>query len=437
MKSSLLNLHLILALGLGCCADLTLAQSATTPAAAASAPAPSRHAPTFPATDSQITEQVQTLLQDARQAQLLSALPLDDVRHAQALQALKLIKARQQSQSRRLLAVLTGSAHASQIEPMRTFLKQAAAQPDSDVDLLALRPVLNELRLQYAWPGDLNEQLQALFDRMRPLADTKSPDVQSAQTRHLAKLQQSTPVDEVLRQWLPVSNTNSEEEHLASLAREQEWRGLELPPHTVLLTFDDGPHPVHTPQILQTLAQHQLKAVFFQVGHNLGERVDGKAVASRNETLEAQIVAGGHAIGNHSYSHPLLSKLDDASIKEEIDLTQDLLDQVVPPGPARTGMFRAPYGGVNEAVLAETEERHLRLVLWNVDSLDWADPSPASIVQRVMTELDRAGRGIVLMHDIHAQSAEALPLLIKELKARGYHFAHWNGQALEVTDTAL
>ena len=89
-------------------------------------------------------------------------------------------------------------------------------------------------------------------------------------------------------------------------------------------------------------------------------------------------------------------------------------------------------------MLTEIAERGLRSVLWNIDSRDWADPIPQSIAQRVIDEADREGRGIILFHDIHGRSVQALPIAIEGLRKRGFRFAHWDKDSgtLEV-DAAL
>jgi peptidoglycan/xylan/chitin deacetylase (PgdA/CDA1 family) len=117
-------------------------------------------------------------------------------------------------------------------------------------------------------------------------------------------------------------------------------------------------------------------------------------------------------------------------VKREVEYTPRLLDALTPPGPARTGTMRPPFGARNDRVLAEFDTHRLRSVMWNVDSLDWADPIPESIAQRVLREVEREGGGIILMHDIHARTADALPRIIKLLKQRGYAFLRWDGARL-------
>lgn len=393
-----------------------------------------------------LLEHVSMLLQEGQKSLVLSSLPSADPRYAQAQLALKRIRARMNRESQRLILELSSAAHASQAEPLRVFFDTALAVPEENTELLALGPLATEMRLQFALHGVLNEQMQSLFARLRALSDATNQGLQEQQALHLASLLKQTDLETLLKaeldeQLAPDSASNKLTEHeQARLARDHQWRALELPPKTVLLSFDDGPHPVHTPRILATLAEHKIKSLFFQLGHKLAEPKavkDGQEIPSalgRNQALLMQMVEAGHAIGNHSYSHPLMPKLSLSKINEEIASTQELLELAVPAGPARSGMFRAPYGALNEEVMAAIEQHHLRLVLWNVDSMDWADPSAESIVRRVVKELDHAGRGIVLMHDIHEVTAEALPLLIQSLKERGYRFAHWNGQALAVPE---
>lgn len=235
---------------------------------------------------------------------------------------------------------------------------------------------------------------------------------------------------ELDRQITPGPVVNEDDSQAAAKARVLEWNGEELPPRTVLLTFDDGPHPVHTPLILDILKLKGIKAIFFQVGRNLGDVRDGEITSLRNEAIEARIVAEGHAIGNHSFTHPSMPKLNGLQIKQEISETQALLDRHVPTGKARTGTFRPPFGARDDKVLASIEQHRLRSVIWNIDSEDWADPLPRSIAHRVISEAEKYGRGIVLMHDIHARTVEALPIVIQELQARGFRFGYWDGSRL-------
>ena len=297
--------------------------------------------------------------------------------------------------------------------------------PDERRDAQARMDRLAELRKV------LGANFEATFDRtpLRPgTANT------TRWTAYLNGIIRGTTARQILEELdhdlVIATEPASEITEAAERARVLEWNGEELPDRTVLLTFDDGPHPVHTPAILDVLKAHGVHAVFYQVGRNLGEVWRGVAVPRQNQTIVARLVLEGHAIGNHSYSHPLLPRLDERSIEREITDTQMLIDAMVPGNLARTGGFRPPYGARNDKVMAQIDVHHLRSVVWNIDSEDWADPLPASIAHRVVQETEAAGRGIILMHDIHARTVEALPMVIRELRKRGFQFARWDGRRL-------
>lgn len=182
------------------------------------------------------------------------------------------------------------------------------------------------------------------------------------------------------------------------------------------------------------LDHYGVKAIFFQVGQNLGVRREGRAVVSRNIAVVAAILRAGHAIANHTYTHPFLSRLDLVQVADEIDTTQDLLAAAAPER-GRAPLFRPPYGARNSLVLGEVADRGLRSVLWNIDSRDWADPIPRSIAQRVIGETEREGRGVILFHDIHGRTVQALSIVIAELVKRGFRFAYWDGTRLAVDAT--
>src|SRR6185312_8082329 len=191
---------------------------------------------------------------------------------------------------------------------------------------------------------------------------------------------------------------------------EKEIFGLRLPPKTVVLTFDDGPHRVYSEEIAAILQQYGVPAVFFEVGRNLGT-VDAGGVTHLGPQAETsrRLLKEGFVLANHSYSHSQLSKLTGEPLRAEIVRTEGL--QIL-------------------------NELRLRSVLWNIDSLDWADPVPSSIADRVLRLVDQQGRGIILFHDIHERAVKALPLILDRLLADDYRFATWDGQAFEVTKAA-
>lgn len=206
--------------------------------------------------------------------------------------------------------------------------------------------------------------------------------------------------------------------------------GVSLPPKTLVLTFDDGPHGTYTKEIAAILKQYNAPAIFFEVGSNLGTiDATGKLKLSPRAEVSRQLLDAGYVIANHSLTHAQLSKKSGEALKNEILNTDELLKAV---DPRRSQLFRFPYGARNAEGLGLLDTAHLRSMMWNIDSLDWADPVPASIAERVLAEVDKAGRGIILFHDIHERTVKALPGILERLTAAGYQFAGWDGNGFVV-----
>lgn len=337
---------------------------------------------------------------------------------------------------------------------MDDFLAACANPVWKDADLFSVRGILTELAKKARLTAPQARQVRILLKELAVAHNKYGLELNDALSQphitkaarpawaaYIAKIEQQYPAASVLDELKSAIPTpeqqvtpSSKADETVALARENEWQGLQLEKGTVLLTFDDGPHPVYTREILAILERYRLKAIFFQLGQNLGTVTDGHAELTKNEDIEKDILGAGHAIGNHSFTHPFLPKLDQAAVEQEIDKTQALLNLVITDDTRRTHMFRAPYGARNAMILGEVGERGLRSVLWNIDSLDWSDPVPESIVHRILLELDHAGRGIILMHDIHPKTVLALPMLLDELIKRGYHFVQWDGGKLVATN---
>jgi peptidoglycan/xylan/chitin deacetylase (PgdA/CDA1 family)/TolA-binding protein len=273
-------------------------------------------------------------------------------------------------------------------------------------------------------------QIESLYDKEigKAFADIQTRGMgvrREAWDSYLAFVRQKYQRDQILRQYsgdLPDSETRGG--GVRSKNTSQMFGG-ELPPKTLLLTFDDGPHPRYTDQILKILKDNAIQGVFFEVGRNVGTiGPDGKINLAPTAAVSYRILAQGSAIGNHSYSHPVLPKLDEAGYTNEIDSTNELLKYVLKSDPA---LFRPPYGASNEGILTLAQTDHLKTMIWNIDSMDWADPVASSIAQRVMEGVNKYGHGIILFHDIHSRAIQVLPDLISTLRAQGYHFASWNG----------
>jgi len=201
--------------------------------------------------------------------------------------------------------------------------------------------------------------------------------------------------------------------------------GTGLPARTVVLTFDDGPHARYTDEILEILKRYDAPAIFFHLGRNLGT-VDaaGKPVPGAQMAVARRVLAAGHQIANHSYSHSVMARLATSAVHDEAAHTESLLDAA---GRTPGLLFRFPYGARNEGALSAVEALKLRSMMWSVDSMDWADPVPKSIAERVLAETTKAQRGIILFHDIQGRTVQALPLVLDQLVADGWRFATWQG----------
>jgi peptidoglycan/xylan/chitin deacetylase (PgdA/CDA1 family)/uncharacterized caspase-like protein len=203
----------------------------------------------------------------------------------------------------------------------------------------------------------------------------------------------------------------------------REMFGNDFPAKSVALTFDDGPHPKYTEQILALLRKYGLRACFFEVGANLGTVDGGEVKLSKNAEIARKVLEAGHTIANHTYSHPVLPKLSEVARDSEIDRTSLLLEKVSGNKPE---LFRPPYGARNNGILDRITGEGLHSVMWNIDSEDWADPIPESIAMRVLHELAQKQKGIILFHDIHKQGVLALSPVIEELQRQDYTFLSYS-----------
>jgi uncharacterized caspase-like protein/peptidoglycan/xylan/chitin deacetylase (PgdA/CDA1 family) len=215
---------------------------------------------------------------------------------------------------------------------------------------------------------------------------------------------------------------------------EDEIFGKALPKKTIVLTFDDGPHRRYSEEIAAILKQYNAPAVFFSVGRNIGSLdANGAAHLGAGAEVSRKLMADGYVLANHSLTHAQLSRQSGDGLKAEILGTDTLLRAV---NPQRSSLFRFPYGARNKEGMHMLADAHLKSVMWNIDSLDWADPVPSSIAERVLRSVDKEGRGIILFHDIHERTVKALPLVLEKLAAEGYQFAGWDGSTFKVSGSA-
>ena len=176
----------------------------------------------------------------------------------------------------------------------------------------------------------------------------------------------------------------------------------------IAMTFDDGPSAVLTPKLLDILAAHHIKATFF---------VLGEMVAEHPEIL-ARAVREGHEIASHSWSHPNLGKMSQEGVRSQLQRTDDEIKGATGTRPT---LFRPPYGSITERQKRWIhDEFGYAIILWDVDPLDWKRPGPAVVRNRILKET-RPG-SIVLSHDIHPGTIEAMPSTFDELAAKGFKF---------------
>jgi len=185
---------------------------------------------------------------------------------------------------------------------------------------------------------------------------------------------------------------------------------LPLADHEVVLTFDDGPWPGNTPAVLKALADECTKAVFFAVGKH----------ATYHPEILRQVAAAGHTVGTHTWSHMNLNskKLNEQQVKDELEKGFSAVKQALGATPAP--FFRFPQLQHNPAGMAYLGTRNVAMFSCDLDSFDFRADNADKIVNTVMTKVDKIGKGIILMHDFQKLTAEALPTLLRRLKAGGY-----------------
>lgn len=178
---------------------------------------------------------------------------------------------------------------------------------------------------------------------------------------------------------------------------------------SMVLTFDDGPDPRYTPDILSTLRDYDVRAMFFVCGE----------MAVDNKDLLREMADDGHTVGNHTWSHPLLTKLSRSAIHSEMERTCEVIDDAYGEPPT---WFRAPYGAWNRAAFQLGADLGMEPLAWTVDTLDWTSPGTRTIVGRVE---DGAAPGVVVLsHDAggdRSQSVRALRDYLPQLLDSGYH----------------
>lgn len=177
----------------------------------------------------------------------------------------------------------------------------------------------------------------------------------------------------------------------------------------LVLTFDDGPDDEHTPAVLEALKHYGVPAAFFCLG----------AQVEKHPDVLRRIVQSGHIVGNHSWSHPHLTKESLTIVVDELSQTSSIIAQTIGLTPR---LFRPPYGDIDDKLTSRIDEMDYRIVLWDVDSEDWSGIPSTKIVANVVSRLKE--KAILLHHSAgNVQgTVEALPYLIEVARSLGYEF---------------
>jgi peptidoglycan/xylan/chitin deacetylase (PgdA/CDA1 family) len=205
-----------------------------------------------------------------------------------------------------------------------------------------------------------------------------------------------------------------------SMAPTAQWYGktfasLARGTKQIALTYDDGPNDPHTLHLLEVLAKHNVKATFFMIGRYIQQRPN----------IAREVARAGHAIGNHTFTHPLLIFKSDGEIRRELSGCRAALSDAV---GQHTNLFRPPFGGRRPAVLRIARELGLQPVMWNVTGYDWNAP-PADVIERKVANRIRGG-DVILLHDgghkqmgaDRSNTVAATDHLIERYKSEGYEF---------------
>lgn len=178
----------------------------------------------------------------------------------------------------------------------------------------------------------------------------------------------------------------------------------------IALTFDDGPHPYYTGKILDILDEYGIKATFFFVGQNVEYYSDAAE----------KVMAAGHEIGNHTYTHHCVRALGHDELIKELGRCEDAIFEL---DEYRPRVFRPPEGAFNDDVEKTAQSLGYSVILWSIDTRDWDHQSPDNIMKNVMTNVKSGD--IILMHDYighNSPTPDALRMIIPALIERGYHF---------------
>jgi peptidoglycan/xylan/chitin deacetylase (PgdA/CDA1 family) len=193
------------------------------------------------------------------------------------------------------------------------------------------------------------------------------------------------------------------------------FTGLSRGTKQLALTYDDGPNDPHTLRLLEVLAKYDVRATFFLIGRYVRQRPE----------IAREVVKAGHVVGNHTFTHPLLTLKNVAEVRQELSDCRSALQDAI---GEHSNLFRPPFGGRRPAVLRVARELGLEPVMWNVTGYDWNAP-PSAVIERKVSRQIRGG-DVILLHDgghkqmgaDRSQTVAATDHLISRYKSEGYEF---------------
>jgi peptidoglycan-N-acetylglucosamine deacetylase len=193
------------------------------------------------------------------------------------------------------------------------------------------------------------------------------------------------------------------------------FTGLQPGSRRLALTYDDGPNDRHTQHLLDVLAKHNVLATFFLIGRYAQQRPE----------IVREIAQAGHVVGNHTFTHPLLTFKSDTEIRQQLSDCRSALHDAI---GRHSNLFRPPFGGRRPAVLRIARELALEPVMWNVTGYDWSAPPAAQIERKVIKQI--RGGDVILLHDgghkqigaDRSQTILATGHLLANYKSQGYEF---------------
>lgn len=196
----------------------------------------------------------------------------------------------------------------------------------------------------------------------------------------------------------------------------------------VTFTFDDGPFPETAPTVLKILGDHNIRATFFFIGRYL----EGDTARAAESRMWARRIAdAGHLVGNHTLDHRRLTGLSHAAALEQIDDSAADIERATGKRPV---LFRPPFGELDPFLEAAARDRHLELLLWNIDVEDMKKDDPDEILDDLKQQLEYEQGGIVLLHDVHWPSVKAFNRLVRWLESSRWDPAHPDHLGWDIVD---